>query len=165
MKKLIALLLVLAMMLSLAACGGKTEEKAEAPAAEAPAAEAEVEAAAVPADSMVIGMQLDPESFNPWIMANDARQQCFYNKIYETLAFLRPDGSREYVLAKSVEPNGQGCYKVILHDNISTPTATRSPHLMLCSPTISASPPASWHGASSIWITSTSLTTMSWICT
>ena len=121
MKKLIALLLVLAMMLSMTACGGKTDEKAEAPAAQAPAEQAtaaEAAPEAAPADSMVIGMQLDPESFNPWIMANDARQQCFYNKIYETLAFLRPDGSREYVLAKSVEPNGQGCYKIILHDNI-----------------------------------------------
>ena len=47
MKKIIALLLVLAMALSLVACGGKTEApaateapKADAPAAEAPAAEA-----------------------------------------------------------------------------------------------------------------------------
>ena len=43
MKKILALLLVLAMALSLVACGAKTEEKApaaEAPAAEAPAAEA-----------------------------------------------------------------------------------------------------------------------------
>ena len=47
MKKIIALLLALAMVLSLAACGGKTEApaateapKAEAPATEAPAAEA-----------------------------------------------------------------------------------------------------------------------------
>ena len=40
MKKLIALLLAMVMVLSLAACGGKTEEpKAEAPAAEAPTAE------------------------------------------------------------------------------------------------------------------------------
>lgn len=39
MKKIIALLLVLAMALSLAACGGSSEKAAEAPAAEAPAAE------------------------------------------------------------------------------------------------------------------------------
>lgn len=121
MKKLFALLLALAMVLSMAACGSSDapaqEEKNDAPVAEQPEVGGE-DAAPVLADSMVIGMQLDPESFNPWIMANDARQQSFYNKIYETLAFLRPDGSREYVLAKSVEPNGQGCYKVILHDNI-----------------------------------------------
>ena len=46
MKKIIALLLALAMVMSLAACGGKSEPaateapKADAPAAEAPAAEA-----------------------------------------------------------------------------------------------------------------------------
>ena len=40
MKKILALLLALAMVFSLAACGG-SEEKAEAPAAEAPTAEAE----------------------------------------------------------------------------------------------------------------------------
>ena len=41
MKKILALILALAMVLSMAACGGKTEEpKTDAPAAEAPAAEA-----------------------------------------------------------------------------------------------------------------------------
>lgn len=121
MKKLLALLLALVMVLSMVACGAGNEpaqnENNNDAVSDQPAEGGE-EAGPVLADSMVIGMQLDPESFNPWIMANDARQQCFYNKIYETLAFLRPDGSREYVLAKSVEPNGQGCYKVILHDNI-----------------------------------------------
>lgn len=122
MKKLIALLLALALVLSMAACGTSSNEpaKEDDKAAEAgSAAEAGGEEAGVTyADHMTIGMQLDPESFNPWIMANDARQQCFYNKIYETLAFLLPDGSREYVLAKSVEQTSEGCYKVILHDNI-----------------------------------------------
>ena len=49
MKKLISLLLVLAMALSLAACGGKTEAPAatEAPKAEAPAAAPEAPAAEV----------------------------------------------------------------------------------------------------------------------
>ena len=122
MKKLMALLLVLAMVLSMAACGGGNETaKNEEPAAagqSGEAGEAGGAAAAELADSMTIGTTLDVESFNPWLMANDARQQVFYNKIYETLAFLRPDGTREYVLAKSVEANGEGCYKIILHDNI-----------------------------------------------
>ena len=49
MKRLISLLLVLAMALSLVACGGKTEAPAEekAPEAEAPAAEAPAEAAGI----------------------------------------------------------------------------------------------------------------------
>lgn len=50
MKKYLALLLALAMMLSLAACGSKPAEETEAPAAEAPAAEAPAaEAPAAPA--------------------------------------------------------------------------------------------------------------------
>ena len=40
MKKLLAIILALVMVLSLVACGGSTEEKTEAPAAEAPKAEA-----------------------------------------------------------------------------------------------------------------------------
>jgi len=46
MKRLVSLLLVLAMVFALTACGGAKEEpKAEAPAAEAPAAEAPAEEA------------------------------------------------------------------------------------------------------------------------
>lgn len=121
MKKLIALLLALVIMLSTAACGSGSnadtgETKAATPSAEADKPNESTEVSY--ADSMTIGTTLDVESFNPWLMANDARQQVFYNKIYETLAFLRPDGSREYVIAKSVEANGDGCYKIILHDNI-----------------------------------------------
>lgn len=41
MKKLLAILLALTMVLSLAACGGSSEEKTDAPAAEAPAAASE----------------------------------------------------------------------------------------------------------------------------
>ena len=48
MKKLIAMLLALVMVFGLAACGGKTEEKAPEAAAPAPAAPAETQAAAEP---------------------------------------------------------------------------------------------------------------------
>ena len=76
MKKILALLLALAMVLSLAACGGKTETpateapKAETPATEAPAAEGENEAPAVEAGLITkvalvtdVGT-IDDESFN-----------------------------------------------------------------------------------------------------
>ena len=56
MKKLLALVLALVMVLSLAACGAK-EEAAEAPAAEAPAAEA-----AAPAEEAVLFARIaDPD--------------------------------------------------------------------------------------------------------
>ena len=54
MKKLIALLLALVMVLSLAACGAKEEAKAEAPAAEAPAAEETAPAAETVKVALVI---------------------------------------------------------------------------------------------------------------
>ena len=117
MKKIIALLLALTLLLSMAACGSKTGTTQATEEADGTAA-AEQAAASELADSMTIGTTLDVESFNPWLMANDARQQVIYNKIYETLAFLRPDGTREYVLAKSVEANGTGCYRITLYDNI-----------------------------------------------
>ena len=44
MKKTLALILTLAMVLALCACGGSKAPAAEAPAAEAPAAEAPAEA-------------------------------------------------------------------------------------------------------------------------
>ena len=93
MKKILALLLALAMVMSLAACGSKTEAPTEAPATEAPATEAPAteapatEAPAAEAPAAVIGKvalvtdvgTIDDESFNQacwqgveaWCTAND----------------------------------------------------------------------------------------------
>ena len=72
MKKILAMLLALAMVLSLAACGGSSapaEEapKAEAPAAEAPAAEAPAEEAA----SNLIGVAMPTKDLQRWIQDGD----------------------------------------------------------------------------------------------
>lgn len=115
MKK--ALVLLLALMLLVVSCAKKTDTAGASGKAEGSTA-AGTEGAAAERDSMTIGVSLDVESFIPWLMANDGRQQVIYNKIYETLAFLRPDGTREYVLAKSVESNGDNCYRITLYDNI-----------------------------------------------
>jgi len=81
MKKLIAMLLALAMVLSLAACGAK-EEPAEAPAADAPAAEAPAEAPAeeaAEADLITVGFaQVGHES--DWRMANTADYQKIFSE-------------------------------------------------------------------------------------
>jgi len=81
MKKLIAMLLALAMVLSLAACGAK-EEPAEAPAADAPAAEAPAEAPAeeaAEADLITVGFaQVGHES--DWRMANSADYQKIFSE-------------------------------------------------------------------------------------
>ena len=70
MKKLIAMLLALAMVLGLAACGGSSEPAAEAPAAEAPATEApavEEPAAEEPAAAgSVYYLNFKPEQDEAW---------------------------------------------------------------------------------------------------
>ena len=70
------------------------------------------------ADSITLGLSNDVESFNPWLMAQDARQQVYYNQIYEPLARLTLDGQRDLVLAKSVEALGGGEYDIEIYDYI-----------------------------------------------
>ena len=61
MKKILALLLALVMVLSLAACGGETAAPTEAPAADAPAADAEA-----PADAQTVGIAMPTKSLERW---------------------------------------------------------------------------------------------------
>ena len=71
MKKIIALLLVLAMALSLVACGGSSEApKADAPAAEAPAAEAP--AAEAPAEAVTIKVAAIETAYGSQVWADVA---------------------------------------------------------------------------------------------
>ncbi|MCD8397262.1 MAG: ABC transporter substrate-binding protein [Lachnospiraceae bacterium] len=70
------------------------------------------------ADSLTVGLQVDPETFGPWTMAQAARQQIMYFTIFEPLAMLTVDGEREMVLAKSVEAEGDMCYRIELYDYI-----------------------------------------------
>ncbi len=68
MKKILAMLLALVMVLSLAACGGSSEPAAtEAPAAEAPAAEAPAaEAPAEEAGSNLVGVAMPTKDLQRW---------------------------------------------------------------------------------------------------
>jgi len=70
------------------------------------------------ADTVTIGLAQDVESFNPWLMAQDARQQVYYNKIYEPLENITFDGERQLVLAKSVKQESGGIYDIELWNNI-----------------------------------------------
>lgn len=110
-----ALILSLAILVTFVSCGKKSGNTEAAVTATASNKENTVTQYA---ESMTIGTLLDVESFNPWLMASNGREQVIYNKIYETLAFLRPDGTREYVLATSIEDMGNSCYKIKLYDNI-----------------------------------------------
>ena len=68
MKKIIALLLVLAMALSLVACGGSDAPAAEAPKADAPAAEAPAADAAPEAITLKVwAPQVDQRDENSWL--------------------------------------------------------------------------------------------------
>ena len=77
MKKFLSILLALAMVFALAACGGSSEPAAEAPAAEAPAAEAP--AAEAPADELItVGFaQVGHES--DWRTANTKDYQSVFS--------------------------------------------------------------------------------------
>ena len=70
MKKIIALLLALAMVLSLAACGGKAETPAETQGA-APAAPAETQAAA-PAEAVTIKVAAIETAYGSQVWADVA---------------------------------------------------------------------------------------------
>ena len=68
MKKIIALLMALVMVLSLAACGAKESAATEAPKAEAQPTEAAPETKAAPAevkDSVIIAIGSEPETLDP----------------------------------------------------------------------------------------------------
>ena len=69
MKKIIALLLVLAMALSLAACGGSDAPAAEAPKADAPAAEAPAAEGPEAITLKVWAPQVDQRDENSWLPA------------------------------------------------------------------------------------------------
>jgi len=72
MKKILAMLLALVMVLSLAACGGSSAPAAEAPKADAPVAEAPAaEAPAAEASSNLIGVAMPTKDLQRWIQDGD----------------------------------------------------------------------------------------------
>lgn len=118
-KQTMAILLSAVMTVALlAACGSSASTETTAAAEQGNTQKTEISADAPLSDHLTIGCSLDPESFNPWLMAHTARQNIYYNSIYEPLARLNAEGEREFVLAKSAEPQGEGCYKIELYDNI-----------------------------------------------
>ena len=67
MKKFLAIVLALAMVLSLAACGGKTEAPAEPAATEAPAADAPAVEAPAEIEGKTVGVAMPTQSSERWI--------------------------------------------------------------------------------------------------
>ena len=65
MKKFLAMMLALAMVLSLAACGGSSEPAAEPAATEAPAAEAPAADASI--EGKTVGVAMPTQSSERWI--------------------------------------------------------------------------------------------------
>ena len=116
-RKGLAVLLAMTMLTAAATgCGGKTSSASGT--SESAASGTQASESGTPSDHLTIGIAADVESFNPWLMANDSRQQVFYNNIYEPLARLTLEGERELVLAKSLEDMGDGVYRIALYDNI-----------------------------------------------
>lgn len=119
-KRLLAMLLSAAMAASLLAGCGSDSGPTSSPAGGSNDPSASNSEAGSPglSDHLTIGIAADVESFNPWLMANDSRQQVFYDNIYEPLARLTLTGERELVIAKSLEAQGGGVYDIELYDNV-----------------------------------------------
>lgn len=121
-KKLLSIFLAVCLTASaFAGCGSLTtgQSSSAAPAASGSASAAAASGTSTPATEVTEGLSMDVESFNPWLMAQDARQQVYYNHIYENLANLTLDGKRDLVMAKSVTAESSGVYDIELWNNIT----------------------------------------------
>lgn len=83
MKKLLALLLAMVMVLSLAACGGSNAEEPEAPVAEAPVAEAPV------AEAPVEDAALEPVTLKIWFHGSTVTPEASATVLQEVNAYLQ----------------------------------------------------------------------------
>lgn len=125
MKKLLSLLLALAMVLSLAACGGATKEESGEAEAEAPVVTIDQ-----PSDenavseakeaSVVMGLQVDPATFVPYGESNTGRTVMFL-EVYECL-FVCSEFGGQFLpwVGESYEWTGDDglTLQVKLHDNV-----------------------------------------------
>lgn len=86
MKKILALILALVMVMSLAACGGEAPKATEAPAAEAPAA-TEAPAAEAPAaeEAKTVGIAMPTKSLERWNRDGSYLKEEFEKAGYEVL--------------------------------------------------------------------------------
>lgn len=130
MKRILAMLLVLAMAVSMVACGNSADAPAptNAPAADAPAATpTDAPAADAPAaePQMVEGgnftMAIE-ESINSLIWYNvnstDQGEQVFAN-VYDPLWDVNPDGTNKYYIAENCDLSEDGCtYTVKLRNDV-----------------------------------------------
>lgn len=113
MKKFLALLLALAMVLSLAACGSSDAPAAEAPKADAPAAEtpkADAPAAEAPAaykTELNIAINANPPTLDAHA-ANTNIVGCIGSHIYEPLFAMNSENVPTAVLAESYEISEDG---------------------------------------------------------
>lgn len=100
MKKFLALIMALAMILSLVACGGETA----APEAAAPEAAAP-EAAAPEAGERVlrIGLESEPNNMNPTIQADGQGSMFVAQSLYDGLWKMTADGQQIMMIAESYE--------------------------------------------------------------
>ena len=117
MKKLLALLLAAAMVLSLAACGGAAAGSAAASAE----AEASTAADTTAKDSLVIAVDADYETLHP-VNTSTSFETNLVNQIYDTLAIDNPDdptGDMIPRVAESWEISEDGlCYTFHLRQGV-----------------------------------------------
>ena len=132
-KKILALLLVIAMLASFAACGSEQTEtnppaggETQAPATEAPAGETE---AAVVRDTFTMAISYMPSSLSPASNGSDD-YTTMTRPLYDKLFVENNDGGIDYYLAKNLDISDDGLtYTLTLRDDITwsdgTPITTK----------------------------------------
>jgi len=128
-KKILSIALAMAMVLSMAACGGKTQPAASgAPAAsDAPAASGSAPAASAgktrattngkAENSLTISYTRMIECLDPQLFTMDYEDRTL-TQCYETLFRISPTGEIVLVLAESMTANEDGSYTFVLRDGV-----------------------------------------------
>lgn len=123
MKKLTYLILALAMLLSLCACGGLTDGGNDSPPASNSASgtpnQDNSTADTINFEDTVIRIAIsaDPGNLGPFVANNTGRKQTLYS-IYQPLSEVLPGGEVRLVLAKSYEKLDDYTFRVEIWDNI-----------------------------------------------
>ena len=121
MKKLVALLLVLAMCLSLAACGGSGDETQAPTGGSEAETQAPTEDTAEPVSGGTVNIPItdDPTTLQGWMLRN-SNESVLSSAIYETLLAYDETGTPQPYLLESFEADPEALtYTLVVKDGIT----------------------------------------------
>ena len=121
MKKFLAMMLALAMVLALAACGGSAAPAAtQAPAAEAPAAEAPAAEAPAAAEGKTVGVAMPTQSSERWINDGANMKKQLENLGYKVeLQYAEDDVQMQVSQIENMIASGVDCLVIASIDSVA----------------------------------------------